>query len=77
FMRHMNRTLVGTMLEVGRGRRTVADFAALLEGAPRAAAGSTAPSHGLYFAGAGYGGERLLRRPQAPGPGAPRRYPRS
>ncbi len=62
FMRHMNRTLVGTMLEVGRGKLTVDDFAALLGGAPRVAAGPTAPAHGLYFAGAGYAGVRLLSR---------------
>ena len=36
FMRHMNRTLVGTMLEVARGRLSLEDFARLLEGAPRA-----------------------------------------
>jgi tRNA pseudouridine38-40 synthase len=61
FMRHMNRTLVGTMLEVARGKLSVAAFAKLLDGAPRAAAGPTAPAHGLHFAGAGYGGVRLLR----------------
>ena len=60
FMRHMNRVLVGTMLEVASGRRTVADFIALLDGAPRSAAGPTAPAHGLYLVGAGYGGRRVL-----------------
>jgi len=60
FMRHMNRTLVGTMLDVARGRFSVADFTRLLGGAARTAAGPTAPAHALYFAGAGYGGERLL-----------------
>ncbi len=54
FMRSMNRILVGTMLEVATGRRALADFAALLEGAPRAAAGPTAPPHGLALASVGY-----------------------
>ena len=61
FMRHMNRVLVGTMLEVAGGKRTPQSFQALLTGQPRAAAGPTAPAHGLYLAGVGYGGERVLR----------------
>ena len=60
FMRHMNRSLVGTMLEASEGRRTVASFASLLEGRPRSDAGPTAPAHGLFLAGVGYGGERVL-----------------
>ena len=54
FMRHMNRVLVGTMLEVATGRRSVEDFGALLEGRPRAEAGPTAPPHGLYLAAVRY-----------------------
>ena len=65
FMRQMNRVLVGTMLEVGSGRRPVADFVALLGGRPRSCAGRTAPAHGLYLAGVGYGGERVI--PDHPG----------
>jgi tRNA pseudouridine38-40 synthase len=54
FMRHMNRTLVGTMLEVAAGRRSVEQFAALLDGRPRAEAGPTSPAHGLYLASVSY-----------------------
>jgi tRNA pseudouridine38-40 synthase len=60
FMRTMNRVLVGTMLEVAGGRRSVDDFVSLLNGRPRSDAGRTAPSWGLYLAGVGYGGRRVL-----------------
>lgn len=47
FLRGMVRGLVGTLLEVAAGRRTVAEFAALLDGQPRSAAGRTALARGL------------------------------
>ena len=47
FLRHMVRTLVGTMLEG-------VDVRPLLAGAERSAAGATAPAHGLYLVSVAY-----------------------
>jgi tRNA pseudouridine38-40 synthase len=54
FMRNMVRILVGTMLEVSSGRRSVESFAQLLRGACRPEAGETAPPHGLYLESVSY-----------------------
>lgn len=54
FMRNMVRVLVGTQLEVASGRRSVDEFRQLLKGAPRTAAGDTAPPHGLYLDSVSY-----------------------
>jgi tRNA pseudouridine38-40 synthase len=54
FMRNMVRILVGTMLEVSSGRRTLDNFTQFLEGATRSDAGNTAPPHGLYLESVSY-----------------------
>jgi tRNA pseudouridine38-40 synthase len=54
FMRNQVRVIVGTMLEVGAGRRSPADFRALLGGAARERAGETAPAHGLCLVAVSY-----------------------
>jgi tRNA pseudouridine38-40 synthase len=56
FLRHMVRTLVGTMLTAARAEVMPAP-AELLAGAPRSAAGPTAPPHGLYLAGVRFEGD--------------------
>jgi len=47
FLRHMVRNLVGTLLEVGVGRRPAGSMAALLAARDRTQAGPTAPARGL------------------------------
>ena len=49
FLRHMVRSLAGTLVEAGLGRRPVEDLGRLLACPDRAAAGRTAPPQGLFL----------------------------
>jgi tRNA pseudouridine38-40 synthase len=49
FLHHMVRNLVGTMIEVGRGRLDACSIGAILRARNRAAAGPTAPAQGLFL----------------------------
>jgi len=64
FLRGMVRALVGTLIEVGRGRRTEDDLLRLLQGGSRSDAGANAPAQGLVLERVFYLGDPL---PEAPG----------
>lgn len=49
FLRHMVRSVVGTLVDIGRGWRPASSMAELLDGGTRAEAGPTAPAHGLFL----------------------------
>jgi tRNA pseudouridine38-40 synthase len=49
FLRHMVRAIVGTLVDIGRGRRPAQAMADLVAGGTRADAGATAPAHGLFL----------------------------
>ncbi len=54
FLRHMVRNLTGTIVEVGKGKRTVGDFEDIIRVGDRRKAGMTAPGHGLYLISVNY-----------------------
>jgi tRNA pseudouridine38-40 synthase len=54
FLRHMVRAIVGSLVEVGRGRRPAEWIADVLTSRDRAAAGPTAPPEGLFLVSVAY-----------------------
>jgi tRNA pseudouridine38-40 synthase len=64
FLHHMVRNVVGTLVEVGLGRKPVGWVADVLAGRDRRAAGPTAPAQGLYLL--------RVRYPWSVFPGRPR-----
>lgn len=49
FLRNMVRAIVGTLVEVGRGKLTVDQFAEIIGRRDRCAAGTSMPGHALYL----------------------------
>ena len=49
FLRNMVRAIVGTLIEVGQGRKTVEDFRKVIESKKRSEAGLSVPAQGLFL----------------------------
>lgn len=49
FLRNMVRAVVGTLVEVGRGRMTIEEFDAVVAGQKRTAAGESMPGNALFL----------------------------
>jgi tRNA pseudouridine38-40 synthase len=62
FLRHMVRTIVGTLVLIGRGKLRSEQMTQILQSRDRAQAGPTAPPHGLYLMSVTYPDE-LDKRP--------------
>ena len=49
FLKYMVRNIVGTLIDVGRGKLSGAEFVRIVEAKDRKQAGQTAPAHGLFL----------------------------
>ncbi len=49
FLRNMVRSIVGTLLEAGRGKITTDDFRRIIEAKDRCEAGTSVPGHALFL----------------------------
>jgi tRNA pseudouridine38-40 synthase len=65
-MRNMVRKMVGTLLEVGRGKNAASDIPALLALRDRTKSGATAPPHGLCLESVEYSQSEKIARPSHP-----------
>ena len=59
FLRNMVRAVVGTLLEIGQGKRPVSHFLEVLKSQDRSNAGFSVPAHGLYLTEVGYPNELI------------------
>jgi tRNA pseudouridine38-40 synthase len=55
FLRNMVRAMVGTLIEVGRGRQEPSWISSLIESGSRSDAGMSVPGKALFFCGVSYG----------------------
>jgi tRNA pseudouridine38-40 synthase len=56
FLRNMVRAIVGTLVEVGRGRMTIDEFRLVIEGKKRTQAGESMPGNALFLVDIKYPG---------------------
>ena len=49
FLRNMVRAIVGTLINVGLGKISIADFSKIIQSRDRSEAGFSVPAHGLYL----------------------------
>jgi len=63
FLKHMVRNIVGSLVDVGRGKRPAGWIAEVLAAEDRTLAGPTAPAHGLTLVEVSYGEGPRLRAP--------------
>ena len=54
FLRNMVRAIVGTLLEIGRGKMTLSELQGILLSKDRTKAGPSVPAHGLYLTAVTY-----------------------
>lgn len=54
FLRNMVRAIVGTLLEVGKGKLDSRDFRKIIEAKDRRKAGTSVPAHGLFLVDIAY-----------------------
>lgn len=59
FLRNMVRAIVGTLLEVGKGKLSIDEFREIIELKDRGKAGTSAPAHALFLAHISYPSERF------------------
>jgi tRNA pseudouridine38-40 synthase len=60
FLRNMVRAVVGTLIEVGRGKMTIEGFRRVIEQKDRCKAGTSVPGNALFLVDVGYPGEIYL-----------------